>query len=146
MNEISRKFEQLISSTQKKLAADNRIMPVRTDQGIMVGNILITSQGNLKTLSRKGEIVYADVNLNQATIMLANLASLNKNHDLQDRIYRADQEYGKWYREYQLLTAQCQKAINRKDYDKADIFRSRHELARSRAELAKKTLVSLIGS
>lgn len=146
MNEISRKFEQLISSTQKKLAADNRVMPIKTDQGILVGNVLIACQDSLKTLSCKGEIIYANVNLNQAAITLANLTALNKNHDLREQIYRNDQEYGKWYRDYQLLLAQYQRARTRQDYDKADIFQSRYELAKSRAESAKRTVMSLIGS
>lgn len=136
MTQLSKKLEQLIRSSKE-------ILPVKTERGILVGNVLIISDGVLKHLEHKGEIVYKDIHLNVVAIKLANLVALRKNDIKCSEIYRADQEYGKWFVDSQMLRGQYQKALNNQDHDRADMLWARYVESRDRTISAKNRVESL---
>ena len=138
MTQVSRRLEQIVSSELKK-----NLIPVKTDQGILVGDVLIISRGSIKDLIRNTEFIYKDVYLNNSAIMLANLLAFKKTSLITDQIYRADQEYGKWFVDSQLLRAQYQKAISNQDYDRADVLWARYCESRDRSLSAKNRVESL---
>jgi hypothetical protein len=132
MTQISRRLEQIVRRELSK-----NIIPVKTSEGILVGDVLITNQDNLKFLYRKSQILYAEIHLNSVAIKMANILALRHSHVSVDLLYRADQEYGRWYHDSQLLRAQYQKATNNQDYDRADTLWARYCESRDRAVTAK---------
>lgn len=126
MTDISKKLEHVISRTHEKLVAENQIMPVKTDHGILVGDILIVSEGSSKSLYRDGNCLYERISLNKVAIRLANLLANNKNSPFLDELYRVDQEYGKWFTDCQQLMNSYHKAMNSGQNDRADIFWARY--------------------
>jgi hypothetical protein len=132
MTQISRRLEQIV---RKELSKN--IIPVKTPDGILVGDVLITNQDNLKFLYRKSQILYAAIHLNSVAIKMANILALRHSHVSVDLLYRADQEYGKWFVDSQMLRAQHQKAIHTQDYDRADVLWARYSESRDRTVTAK---------
>ena len=132
MTQISRRLEQIV---RKELSKN--IIPVKTTEGILVGDVLITNQDNLKFLYRKSQILYAEIHLNSVAIKMANILALRHSHISVDLLYRADQEYGKWFVDSQMLRAQHQKAIHTRDYDRADMLWARYSESRDRTIAAK---------
>lgn len=134
MTDISKRLEQTLRSAIK----NNPIIPVKTEQGILVGTVLIISNGNIKDLWQHDQLIYKEVSLNKAAINLANiLARNNRATLLSEQIYALDQEYGKWFVESQLLRNQYQKALNNRDYERADTLWARYSESRDRTTLAK---------
>ena len=126
---LSKKLDKLIKSSPD-------ILPVKTPEGILVGTVLIESQGFVKNIYKKGKLVYKDVNLNLVAVKLANL--LARSNTLRcDDIYRADQEYGKWFSDSQILRAQYERAIKNQNFDRADMLWARYVESRDRTILAK---------
>jgi hypothetical protein len=144
MSNISKKLEQVVNSAQKKLIQQDQILPVKTAEGILVGNVLIVSNSSIKDLWQHGEIVYASVYLNAVAIRLANLAARKINKVAADAIYREDQEYGKWFVDSQLLRVRFQQSLETGQTDRADIYWARYCESRDRAMTAKKRVQSLI--
>ena len=132
MTQISRRLEQIV---RKELSKN--IIPVKTSDGILVGDILITNQDNLKFLYRKSQLIYGEIHLNSVAIKMANILALRHNHLSVDVLYRADQEYGRWFVDSQMLRAQHQKAIHTQDYDRADVLWARYSESRDRTVTAK---------
>lgn len=145
MSEISKRFEQLIVSAQKKLAESNQILPVKTEKGILVGDVLIESNDHLKNLWKKDRLIYKEVSLNDVTIRLANLLARNSSPLFCDQLYRADQEYGRWFVECQFLKQQLYNAEKNRDFNRVDILTARYQDSKTRAETAKRTALGLIG-
>jgi hypothetical protein len=136
MTEISRRFEEFIRSENRKLAERELIIPVKTQQGIRVGDVLIENHANLKTVI-KGDTVYRDIFLNSAAVKIANLLALKKSISRIDELYRADQIYGKWFVESQELLQIHRKLRTAKDYERADVIWAKYQESRDRAESAK---------
>jgi hypothetical protein len=139
MTQISRRLEQIV---RKELSKN--IIPVKTAEGILVGDVLITNQDNLKFLYRKSQILYAEIHLNSVAIKMANILALRHSHISVDLLYRADQEYGKWFVDSQLLRAQHQKALHSQEYDRADMLWARYSESRDRTVSAKKQAERLL--
>jgi hypothetical protein len=138
MTQISRRLEQIVSSELKK-----NLIPLKTDQGILVGDVLIVSKGSIKDLVRNTEVIYKDVYLNAVAIKLANLLAFRKTNLTTDQLYHADQEYGRWFVDSQLLRTQYQKAISNQNYDRADVLWARYCESRDRTHTAKNRVESL---
>jgi hypothetical protein len=117
MSNISNRLERVVSTELSR-----NIIPVKTESGVLVGDILIVNEGTVKNLYRNDVIIYKSVYLNAIAIKLANLLAKHKGLILSDTIYRADQEYGKWFNDSQMLRAQYQRAVNSKDFEKSDIY------------------------
>lgn len=141
MTQLSKRLEQIVKKELSK-----NIIPVKTEKGILVGEILIVSDGPIKTLYRDSEIVYNDIHLNSIAIKIANILAFRKASILADSLYKADQEYGKWFIDSQLLRAQYQKALSNQDFDRADMFWARYIESRDRTTIAKNYAESLLKS
>ena len=136
MTQLSKKLEKLIRSSQE-------ILPVKTDNGILVGDILIASQGPTKHIYKQNNLIYKEIHLNSAAITIANLLAQRKESIKIDAIYRADQEYGKWFVDSQLLRAQYEKSMHNQDYNRADMLWARYIESRDRTISAKNRAESL---
>jgi hypothetical protein len=141
MNTISKRLEQIV---RKELSKN--IIPVKTENGILVGEILIVTDGTLKSLWRHNELIYKEIHLNAVAIRMANVLALTTASIYVDDIYHADQEYGRWFVDSQMLRSQHQKAINNKDYERADMLWARYLESRNRTETAKLRAESLINN
>jgi hypothetical protein len=139
MASLSQRLEQTLQSAIK----NNPILPVKTADGILVGDIKIVSDGSIKHLIRGNETVYSNIHLNAVAIWLANTLARRIIDIKADIVYRADQEYGKWYQDSQMLRARYQQAVNSQDHDRADIMWARYCESRDRAILAKNHAQSL---
>jgi hypothetical protein len=137
MDNLSKRLEQFIESAQRRLIKSNNILPVKTDRGILVGSVLIISQGSIKHLEQYGELIYQNISLNIVAIKLANMISNNSNFIQIRKIYEADQEYGKNFVKSQMLRNQYQKYLNNKDFEKADIIWARYNEYRAKTEYLK---------
>lgn len=144
MSEISRRFESFIKSANKNLAEQGIVLPVKTDRGIEIGDVLIVNKDNLKYVYFRNS-VYADIYLNTAAIEIATLLALRKNLDRIDEIYKSDQEYGRWFIDNQHLLTLHKRAKDRGDFERADTLWARYQESRDRAQSAKIKVERLIG-
>jgi hypothetical protein len=142
MTNLSKKLEQIVNNSLIK----NPIVPVKTDQGILVGNVLIVSIGPLKNLYRYDKLFYSNIHLNVAAIRIANLLAKNNDRISAEKIYTADQEYGRWLIDSQMLRTQHEKAISTQDYDRADILWAKYCESRDRTSIAKNQVEALATS
>lgn len=133
MTDISRRFEQNL----KTIIAKNPIIPVKTDKGILVGDVIIVNEGTIKNIWHKGELLYKEISLNVAAIKIANILAKRASKALADKVYLADQDYGRWFVESQMLRAQYQKALTNKNHDKADMLWARYCESRDKTIIAK---------
>lgn len=132
MTVLSKKFEQIV---KKELSAT--VLPVKTDEGILLGDVLITSDGTLKNIIKKDTVKYTNIYLNSVAIKIAKLLMTKDNSFQADNLYTLDQEYGKWLNDSLLLKAQYEKARSKKDNDRADVFLARYIESRERTLSAK---------
>jgi hypothetical protein len=144
MTEISKRFENLVISAYLKLQKENQILPIKTDRGILVGRILIESNGYLKNLWLDNDLLYKDISLNDVAVTLANLLARDHSRHICDQIYQADQEYGKWYTDCANLKSYRDKLVRSKDFDRSDTVQARYQESKQKAESAKKTAINLI--
>lgn len=138
MTDIKRQLEQVVSRELSK-----NIIPVKTTEGILVGSILIVSEGCLKHLYKDGERLYANISLNAAAVKMANLLARQKISFLADKIYKADQEYGKWFADSQLKLQQYYTALKNKDFDRADTLWAKYSESKDRTRIAKNAVNGL---
>jgi hypothetical protein len=75
---------------------------------------------------------------------MANILALRHNSVAVETLWRADQEYGKWFVDSQMLRAQHQKALHNQDYDRADMLWARYSESRDRTVSAKKQAERLL--
>jgi hypothetical protein len=144
MTDISRRFEQFIRSANKNLAEREFVIPVKNEQGICVGDAVIKSEENLKTVTYK-DTEYRNIFLNSAAIKIANLLALKKSSIIIDQIYQLDQEYGKWFLDNQHLLRLHKKAKISEDHERADMLWARYQESRDRAMQAKIKVERLVG-
>ena len=138
MTDIRRQLDQVVSTTLAQ-----HIIPVKTTEGILVGSVLITSEGAVKHLSRNGEYLYKNISLNAVAVKLANLLARHKSSILADRIYHADQEYAKWFTDSQLLLKKHHSALKNKEYERADTLWAKYIESKDRTVAAKSAVTSL---
>jgi hypothetical protein len=132
MTQISKRLEQII---RKELSTT--IIPVKTKEGILVGDVLIVTEGTIKNIYKHSELLYKEIHLNSVAIKIANLLAFRKGLLVIDNLYKADQDYGRWFVDSQMLRTQYQKAVNSQDYDRADILWARYIESRDRTITAK---------
>lgn len=137
MSELSKRFEQILIATHKKLKDRGAIMPVKTDRGILVGNALITSHGPYKNISVGNELVFEDICLNSVAIKLANLLAWRIQGSRLNELYKIDQEYSRHYVDSSFFLQRHNTALDKGDYDLADIMYSRYLKSKDLAKLAK---------
>jgi hypothetical protein len=132
MTALSKKFEQIV---KKELAST--VLPVKTDEGILLGDVLISNEGTLKNITKKDTVRYTNIYLNSVAIKIAKLLMNNRQNIQADSLYALDQEYGKWLTDSLLLKAQYEKAKAKGDNDRADVFYARYIESRERTMSAK---------
>ena len=132
MTDIRKQLDDVVSKELSK-----SIIPVKTGQGILVGSVLIESNGSLKNIWRNGECLYKDISLNASAIKIANLLARLRSSSLADKIYRYDQEYSKWYTDSQILLKNYYNAKRSKNFEKSDMLWARYLESRNRAVTAK---------
>lgn len=138
MTQLSKRLEQIV---RKELTQN--IIPVKTEHGILVGDVLITSQGHIKNIYKNDELIYKEIHLNAVAIKIANLLAFRKTSLSTDRLYTADQEYGRWFIDSQMLRSQYQKAISTQNFDRADILWAKYIESRDKTAAAKNQAESL---
>ena len=143
MTDISRRLDHLVANAQRRLIAENHILPQKVAEGILVGDVLIVSEGTTKHLYKNNNLIYKNISLNVVAIRIANLVAKTANPATIDKIYRADQEYGKWFTDSQILRIQYQKSLNAKNFDKADTLWARYCESRDKTLVAKETVTAL---
>ena len=139
MTQLSKRLEQIVKKELSK-----NIIPIKTQDGILVGDILITTEENLKFLHRNGVVLYKEIHLNSIAIRIANILAFRKHSISADNLYRSDQEYGKWFVDSQMLRSQFQKALTAKDFDRADMLWARYCESRDKTILAKQRAETLL--
>ena len=132
MTALSKKFEQIV---KKELAST--VLPVKTDEGILLGDVLISNEGTLKNITKKDTVRYTNIYLNSVAIKIAKLLMNNRQNIQADSLYALDQDYGKWLTDSLLLKAQYEKAKAKGDNDRADVFYARYIESRERTMSAK---------
>ena len=138
MTDIQKRLEQVVS---KELARS--IIPVKTDKGILVGSILIVSEGPVKHLYKDGICLYNNISLNASAIKMANILARNPQSLFADKIYRADQDYGRWFIDSQMLLSKYHSARKNRDYDRADTLWAKYCESKERTSAAKSAAVGL---
>lgn len=137
MSDVSKRFEQLVKSTYKKFLDRGTILPVKTEQGIQVGDVLIQSDGPLKNIIKNGEVLYREVSLNAVAIRIANLLAWNDSSDRCDRLYKLDVEYSKHFIDSKIFIDNYHRAVNSGNQARADILWTRYQHAKEKAVWAK---------
>lgn len=137
MNEISKRFEQIVVSTQKKLLESGAVMPERTERGIRVGCAEIVSEGSFKHIYVDGEIIYKDISLNKVTIRLANELALNRRGPQLDVLYNLDREYSRYFIDSSFFLQRFHSAQKNNDNFKQELMWTRYIQAKSKAENTK---------
>ena len=137
MSDVSKRFEQLVKSTYKKFLDQGTILPVKTDEGILVGDVLIESIGPLKNIYKHGELCYKEVSLNAVAIRIANLLAANGSRKLLDELYNLDVEYSKHFIDSKIFVDNYHRAVNSGNTVRADILWTRYQFAKEKAIAAK---------
>jgi hypothetical protein len=140
MANISNKIEQVVNS---KLKAHDQLLQIKVEEGILVGDVLIVSEGSIKHLWQNNELVYEHIYLNAVAIKIANLLARKLGKVTVDAIYREDQEYGKWFIDSQILRTRFQQALDVHDTERADILWARYCESRDRAIITKNSAQTL---
>jgi len=133
MTDVSKRFEQLVKSSYKRFAEQGYILPVKTSEGICVGNVLIRNKGSLKYIVKSGAIVYNEISLNSVAIKLANLLALDTNKALRDELYQLDHLYSKHFVDSKFFLDNYHRAVNSNNEVRADILWTRYIEAKERA-------------
>lgn len=122
---IKNRLDSVITSVNKKLASEEFVIPQKTPDGILVGNILIVSNGTQKDLYRHGKLLYHGIFLNKCAIKMANLLALNKSVTRIEQIYRADLRFGMALNDYAIFKDRLKRASDRNDSFKMDLYIAR---------------------
>jgi|SRR5210317_756539 fumarylacetoacetate (FAA) hydrolase family protein len=133
MSDVSKRFEQLVKNTYKKFLDQGIILPVKTEKGILVGDVLIESEGPLKNISRNGKILYKQISLNAVAVRMANLIASNQNHKLCNELYDLDVKYSKHFMDSKIFIDNYHRAVNSNNVIRADILWTRYEIAKEKA-------------
>ena len=138
MSDVSKRFEQLVKSTYKKFLDQGTILPIKTDKGILVGNVLIESVGPLKNIVIDDRIIYKEISLNAVAIKIANiLAWDNKNTKKCDELFDMDVTYSKHFIDSKIFIDNYHRAVNAGNHTRSDILWTRYQDAKEKAIIAK---------
>lgn len=137
MSDISKRFEQIVVSTQRKFLDQGTILPVKTPQGILVGNALIVCDGAYKHIYRNDDLLFENISLNKVAIKLANMVAWGRSMSSMYQIYKLDQDYNKLYVDSTIFLSSYNTAIKKNDSFKAEVAWTRHCETKTRAKIAR---------
>jgi hypothetical protein len=140
---VSNRFEILVKGTYKRFIDQGFVPPVKTKEGILVGNALITQDGLYKNISVNDNIVFKDISLNCVAIKIANSLALNVlARDLKD-LYELDKKYNRLYVDSTFFLEGFHRANNKNNLDRAEILWIRYDDAKQRAEELREKIETL---
>lgn len=137
MSEISKRFEQIVVSAQKKMLDRGAVMPERTERGIRVGRAEIIPEGPYKHIEVNGEVLYKDISLNKVAIRIANEIALNRVSTFAQKLYKLDCEYSRFFIDSSFFLEKYHRAKNNGDEFRAELMWIRYENAKTRAQNIK---------
>ena len=143
MRKQPKKISKTLSKIIDKELAKQPI-PVKTANGILIGDVEIISEGSLKHLRQSGRIKYNGIFLNATAITLANMLALRKDKAEINKIYKADQAYGLYYVDSQQLRIRYNQAVEDNDAFGVDMFWARYTERCDRVNAAKLIVEKLI--
>jgi hypothetical protein len=137
MSEISKRFEQIINSTQRKLLSRGAVMPERTERGIRVGSAEIIPEGPYKHIELNGYLVYTDISLNKVAIKIANELALKGNKQKIEELYQLDKEYNRFFVDSSFFLERYHSAKHNGDEFRQELMWIRYEDAKIKAQHLK---------
>ena len=140
MTEVSKRFEHFLKTNISRYP----LIPSKSKEGIHVGDVLIQSQNNIKNIIKHKQTIYKEVSLNKAAIKIAEILALEGKTLRSDKIYKADQEYGKWFIDSQFMRSFYEKAVKKSDDVKADIYWARYQRSKELAQQYKNEVDRLV--
>lgn len=135
------KFEAIVNNE-----LSNKVLPIETKHGIRLGNVEIISDRNLKHIKINNRIQYEGIFLNVTAITLANMLFYKKSKTEMEKIYKADQAYGRFFIDSQILRYHYNMALQDQDSFRVDLFWSRYTDKRDKVLVAKTQVEQLIRS
>lgn len=138
MSKLLGQVEQLVNK-----GLQQSLLPIQTKKGILIGDVLIVSDGCLKHIKRNNQILYKNINLNFTAVKLARMLVSNKNVSRLISIYETDQEYGRYNSDCLALKTSYKQSVKSKNFDKADVFWARYLEKKNQTHLAKIKLETL---
>lgn len=133
MSDVSKRFEQLVKSTYRQFLDQGTILPVKTQQGILVGDILISTSGALKNIYKKDILLYKEISLNSVAIKIANLLAWNTDLKLCDELYDLDIKYSKHFIDSKIFLDNYHRANNSGNEIRAEILWIRYTDSKEKA-------------
>jgi|SRR6056300_1861471 hypothetical protein len=139
MTDIQKKLDRVISNVHKSLANEDFVIPQKTDQGILIGSILMVTNGVYKDLYRAKSMrkLYEGIHLNKCAIKMANLLALDRDQHRVAQIYQADQKFGAALKDYGMFKDKFIRAKKQNDEFKQDLYVARMLHSRDKYESAK---------
>ncbi len=138
-NSIFKQLEKIINTE-----LENNIVPVKIGDRIIVGDVEIISNGTCKILKQKGRIKFTNIFLNITAVALANMLALRKSANKINTIYEADQNYGRYFVDCQMLRLRYNQAVKEDDVNRSAILWSRYTERCDRVHCAKLKVEELI--
>ncbi len=139
MNQIANQLNSIIN---KELTEN--IIPVKTANGILVGDVEIITEGSLKNIKQFKRIKYAGIFLNVTAITIANMLAKRADTKRIAAIYNADQLYGKYFIDGQMLRIRYNQAVKHNEAFNIDMLWSRYTERCDRVQSAKLQVEQLI--
>lgn len=84
------------------------------------------------------------MSLNKAAIKIAEILALEGKTTRSDKIYKADQEYGKWFVDSQFMRSFYEKAVKKSDDVKSDIYWARYQRSKELSQQYKNEVDRLV--
>jgi len=139
MTDIQKKLDRVIRNVHKTLAKDDFVIPQKTEEGILIGKVLMISNGVHKDLytAQNKDLLYKGIHLNKCAIKMANLIALDRDINKVNKIYQADQKFGAALSDYGMFKDKFIRAKKQKDAFKEDLYVARMLHAKDKYESAK---------
>jgi len=140
MTRLNHQLDTVIKRVNQKLFKAESLIPVKTDEGILVGNVLIASRDSFKDLYRNNELIYKGIALNKIAIKVANLIAIDymKHHTRIEELIRVDIKFGQSLEDYQHFKTRYFAARNTNDQFKIDLYGARMTYAKDGCKYWKK--------
>lgn len=145
MTKINQQLDGVIKRVNRKLIKSEFIIPVKTEKGILVGDVLIVSRENFKDLYKNEELLYKGIALNKIAIKVANLLAISymRNHSRIEELIRVDIKFGQSLEDYQLFKTRYFSAREQQDQFKIDLYGARMIYAKDACSYWKKQAETL---
>jgi hypothetical protein len=139
MTNIDKKLDRVIRNVHKTLAKQDFVIPQKTQEGILIGNVLMISQGVYKDLynAKTNKLLYEGIHLNKCAIKIANLIALGRDTQKIEKIYIADQKFGSALKDYGIFKDKFIRAKKAKNDFKTDLYMARMLHAKDKYETAR---------